>query len=78
MVVYSWNIEGKKSLADLGEDIPDWDMLCLQEAGPFFHGAPHTIVIGECSYRSCVVILYKRHSERLHSWSSEGSFPRLR
>lgn len=74
MILYSWNVEGKKELAEIEDDISDWDVLFLQEVSPGFQVAPHVFVRTEVAYRSCAVVINRMLSSCVRSLSPEARF----
>lgn len=60
LVAYSWNVEGKKRLAERNKYLLDWDILCMQEVALPFEAPCHVVVQKACCYKGCVVVVIRR------------------
>lgn len=73
----SENVEGKKNLDDFDNDLGFWDVLLLQEVTTPFDAQGHMLVVSECAYRCCVVVVHQRLGASVVRWSDLGRFPEV-
>lgn len=71
LVIYSWNLEGKRSR---GRRAGSGGLGCpLLASG--FTAAPHALVVCECCWKACALVINRRLMHRLISWDFSGRFP---